>query len=118
MQRTVLASILLIVSGCVSQPEEVVVSPALQAETTAVCATAERGARIHVTASNNSPRPMICQVTCTFERPNGQTGQVACEGTVTGGASAAPLCENVDRNRRVRRLSNTQVDCSFAREPG
>lgn len=117
MHRTILAATLLVLAGCNSQPESIVVAPAIQAETTAICATAERGARIHVTASNNSPRPMICQVTCTFERPNGQTDQVACDGLVAGAANGAPLCENIDRGRRVRRLSNTVVDCTFA-QPG
>ena len=118
MHRPILAASLIVLSGCNSQPDLVVVSPPIQAETTAICATTGRGARIHVTASNNSPRPMICQVACSFERPGGETGQVACDGAVAGNADAAPFCENIDRNRRVRRLTGTLVDSTFARGPG
>lgn len=116
MRRAAFASAFFVLSGCASAPEQVVAPPP-QPETTAFCGTAERGARIHVTATNNSQRPMICQVTCTFQKPNGQTDSVSCDGTVAGGANAAPLCENVDRRRRVRQLTNTVVDCTFA-QPG
>ncbi|QCI64610.1 hypothetical protein [Phreatobacter stygius] len=113
MRRAVLVFAVLALSGCASAPEQVV-SPPPQPETTAFCATAERGARIRVTATNNSSRPMICQVTCTFQKLNGGTDSMSCDGTVAGGANAAPFCENVDRRRRVRQLTNTVVDCTFA----
>jgi hypothetical protein len=104
------------IAGCETRVREPVVIVQVQAEATAYCGAAERGRRIFITASNNSPRPMICRVACVFERADGNGDSVTCEGLVPGGAERSPFCERIDPERSYRRMVNTAVDCTFARE--